>query len=337
MPRLPSRFAAAIPTFAPLFLQRGRRHAEVLLTGAILAPGTRTVASVPRTTGLARERRSVNHHRVLSRAAWCPRAAARLLLGLLTAASVPAGLVALGIDDTIERRRGKRSAAKGVYRDPVRSSRGHFVKASGLRWLSRMLLAPVPWGGAHLGAAVPDGSRPFGAPLPTARAAAQEADGPGAAARVAGPPLAAQPQAGGRGRQQLRRPGTAGRVPLLCTDQACDPMQVLRWSVRRWQVEVTAKPEVRAGSARCATTSGSKRRGNGRAPPPHARRPACSACSPSSPCRQPNSGPGHAGPSQPAPGVASSARPSPTRWQPSAGKPRPALQDGITYAPCHAA
>jgi hypothetical protein len=51
----------------------------------------------------------------------------------------------LGIDDTIERRRGKRIAAKGIYRDPVRSSHGHFVKASGLRWLSLMLLAPVPW------------------------------------------------------------------------------------------------------------------------------------------------------------------------------------------------
>ena len=53
----------------------------------------------------------------------------------------------LGIDDTIERRRGRRIAARGIYRDPVRSSHGHFVKASGLRWLSLMLLAPVPWAG----------------------------------------------------------------------------------------------------------------------------------------------------------------------------------------------
>jgi hypothetical protein len=51
----------------------------------------------------------------------------------------------LGIDDTIERRRGKRIQAKGIYRDPVRSSHSHFVKASGLRWVSLMLLAPVPW------------------------------------------------------------------------------------------------------------------------------------------------------------------------------------------------
>jgi hypothetical protein len=52
-----------------------------------------------------------------------------------------------GLDDTIERRRGKRIAAQGIYRDPVRSSHGHFVKASGLRWLSLMLLVPIPWAG----------------------------------------------------------------------------------------------------------------------------------------------------------------------------------------------
>jgi len=143
MPRLPSRFAAVILTFTPLFLQRSWRHAEVLLTGAILAPGQRTVTSILRITGLSRERRFVNYHRVLSRAAWCPRAASRLLLGLLVAAFAPKGPVVLGIDDTIERRRGKRIAAKGIYRDPVRSSHGHFVKASGLRWLSLMLLAPI--------------------------------------------------------------------------------------------------------------------------------------------------------------------------------------------------
>jgi hypothetical protein len=53
--------------------------------------------------------------------------------------------IVLGIDDTIERRWGKRIEAKGIYRDPVRSSHSHFVKASGLGWLSLMLLRPIPW------------------------------------------------------------------------------------------------------------------------------------------------------------------------------------------------
>jgi hypothetical protein len=147
MPSLPPRFAALVLCFAPLFLQRSWRHAEVLLVGAILAPGRRTVTSILRITGLAREPRFVNYHRVLNRAAWSGRAAGRVLLGLLLDAFAPHGPVILGLDDTIERRRGKRIGAKGIYRDPVRSSRGHFVKASGLRWLSLMLLVPVPWAG----------------------------------------------------------------------------------------------------------------------------------------------------------------------------------------------
>src|SRR5262249_41062383 len=65
---------------------------------------------------------------------------------LLVRALVPTGApVVIGFDDTIERRWGAKISARGIYRDPVRSSKGHFVKASGLRWLSAMLLVKVPW------------------------------------------------------------------------------------------------------------------------------------------------------------------------------------------------
>jgi hypothetical protein len=97
----------------------------VLLIGTILVRGQRTVGSILRITGFSRERRFVNHHRVLDRAAWSGRAAARVLLGLLLDAFVPTGPVLLDLDDTIERRRGKRINAKGIYRDPVSSSHGH--------------------------------------------------------------------------------------------------------------------------------------------------------------------------------------------------------------------
>src|ERR671911_2948560 len=145
---LPPRFADLILAFALVFRQRRSwRHAELLPIGAVLAPGKRTVTSLPRILGLSRERRFTNYHRVLNRAAWDARAAARLLLGLLVAAFAPDGPVLLGIDDTVERRRGRRIRAKGIYRDPVRSSKGHFVKASGLRWLGLMLLTSIPWAG----------------------------------------------------------------------------------------------------------------------------------------------------------------------------------------------
>ncbi|MDJ0391042.1 transposase [Roseomonas sp. E05] len=119
----------------------------MLLVGAILAPSERTVTSLLRVTRLARERYFVNFHRVLSRAVWSSRAASRLLLGHLIETIAPSGPVVLDIDDTIERRRSSRIVAKDIYRDLVRSSHGHFVKVSGLRWISLTLLAPVPWAG----------------------------------------------------------------------------------------------------------------------------------------------------------------------------------------------
>jgi hypothetical protein len=105
------------------------------------------VTSLLRIIGLRGERRFVNYRRVLNRARWRERGAACLLLRWLLAAFVPSGPVLLGLDDTIARRRGKRIPAQGIYRDPVRSSRAHFGKASGLRGISLMLLAPIPWAG----------------------------------------------------------------------------------------------------------------------------------------------------------------------------------------------
>ena len=97
----------------------------------------------------------------------------------------------LGLDDTIERRRCARIAAKGIYRDPVRSSHGHFVKASGLRWLSLMLLVPIPWAERIWALPFLIALAPFRASQPRSRQAAQEADRLGSADRVAGAALAA--------------------------------------------------------------------------------------------------------------------------------------------------
>jgi hypothetical protein len=145
MPTLPATMIAVLSPFAPLFSARVWGHALVLLVGAILAPAQHTVTAALRVTGLAQVRQFHRYHRVLSRAEWSGLAVGRVRLGLLVAAFAPSGPLLFGIDDTLERRRGKRIAAKGIYRDAVRSSHSHFVKASGLRWVSLMLLVPIPW------------------------------------------------------------------------------------------------------------------------------------------------------------------------------------------------
>jgi hypothetical protein len=143
---LPPKMVQVLASFAPLFSKRVFRHAQVLLVGAILAPGTRTVSSALRAMGLDRERRFHRYHRVLSRASWSSRKASRVMLGLLVEAFVPEGSpLVVGIDETLERRYGKKISARGVYRDPVRSTHQTFVKSSGLRWVCAMLLVEIPW------------------------------------------------------------------------------------------------------------------------------------------------------------------------------------------------
>jgi hypothetical protein len=131
--------------FAPLFSARVWRHVLVLVTGTLLTPGKRTVCAALRAMGLSGCKEFSRYHRVLSRARWSSLAVARVLLGLLVAVFAPVGPLVFGLDETIERRWGPKIAAKGLYRDAVRSSKDYFVKVSGLRWLSLMLLVPIPW------------------------------------------------------------------------------------------------------------------------------------------------------------------------------------------------
>jgi hypothetical protein len=147
MDSLPPDVFTMIRVFAPVFTKRVWQRAQVLLIGAILTPGQRTVAAVLRVMGLSDEKGFKNYHRVLSRARWSGLATSRMLLKLLVKTFAPRGRLVVGIDDTIERRWGRQISARGIYRDPVRSSRAHFVKASGLRWLSLMLLVPMAWAG----------------------------------------------------------------------------------------------------------------------------------------------------------------------------------------------
>lgn len=143
---LPLPIILILRQFELVFSERVWEWAKVLLIGAILAPGKRTVTAALRVMGLNNETQFQNYHRVLNRATWSSHALSRILLRLLLRAFVSADApVVVGLDDHIERRRGAKIAAKGIYRDAVRSSKAFFVKTSGLRWVSMMLLAPIPW------------------------------------------------------------------------------------------------------------------------------------------------------------------------------------------------
>ncbi len=146
MRTLPTGMIRVLAPFAPLFSKRVWHHAQLLVVGAILAPGRRTVSSALRAMGLDQHKCFHRYHRVLSRASWSSREVSRILLELLVETFVSeGGPLVVGIDETVERRWGKKISARGVYRDPVRSTHETFVKASGLRWVCVMLLVEVPW------------------------------------------------------------------------------------------------------------------------------------------------------------------------------------------------
>ena len=144
---LPDDIIAIFGAFAPLFTQPTFCNAQILVLGLILAPGTRTVTAALRAMGLSYEKHFQNYHRVLNRAEWSALKVAGILLHLLVRAFAAEGTILMGIDDTLERRRGDKIATKGVYRDPVRSSKSFFVKSTGLRWIVMMLLVPIPFSG----------------------------------------------------------------------------------------------------------------------------------------------------------------------------------------------
>jgi hypothetical protein len=145
LPLAPPILAVWLSVFRPCFTAPVWNHVLVLVAGAVLAPGKRTVTQALRVMGLGDEPGFGRYHEVLNRARWDARGLARRLLLHVLDSLLPTGPVVIGIDDTIERRWGARIKARGIYRDPVRSSKGHFVKTSGLRWLSLMVIVPIPW------------------------------------------------------------------------------------------------------------------------------------------------------------------------------------------------
>ena len=142
---LPEEFSKQISVFAPLFSKKVFEHVKVLLLGCLLTIGRRTVSSALRSVGLSSENRFHKYYRVLSLAKWSAYKASSILLQVLVDCFAPQGVLVFGLDETLERRWGSKIKARGIYRDAVRSSRSHFVKCSGLRWMCLMLLTPISW------------------------------------------------------------------------------------------------------------------------------------------------------------------------------------------------
>ena len=133
----PALILAVLDVFKPEFSPRTWPRVVALILGTVLARGRRTVASALRQMGLQDAPDFSSYHQVFNRAAWSPRRVARRLLN--------AAIATFAIDETLERRWGRKIRIRGHYRDPLASSKEQSVSASGIRWIVLALIVTVPW------------------------------------------------------------------------------------------------------------------------------------------------------------------------------------------------
>ena len=198
-----------------LFTNPTWQKAQLLMVGAILSTGQRTVAAALRVMGRSDQDDFARYHEVLNRAVWSPREAARILL-LLLLQYLDRGdsPLVFGIDETLERRRGAKIRARGIYRDAVRSSRHQLVKASGSALDLPDVAGPSALGRTPLGVAGAHRAGAFVALPPIAGTPAQEDHRLGPADDHAVAPPAAPSPLGAGGRQRLRRPRPPSPLPV---------------------------------------------------------------------------------------------------------------------------
>lgn len=131
--------------FSSEFSRPTLKNIQILLVGAILCRGPRRISSLLRVMGLASGCNFSKYHRFLNRAQWDGLMLARIMLGLLIKLLPDSWPLLIAVDETLERRRGRKIKAKGLYRDAVQSSQSHVVTSYGLKWECMMLMVPLPW------------------------------------------------------------------------------------------------------------------------------------------------------------------------------------------------
>lgn len=164
MQPLQSDILSILTPFATIFFKtKTWNKAILMITGALLCRGGRTVCGVLRALGMEGEKRFDKYHRLLSRDKWDIFKGSKILLKLLSGDNDTP--IVIAIDEHIERRSGRKIKAKGCYRDAVRSSKGFIVRCFGLKWITVMVLRKFSWA-----------NRSFAMPFMTVLASSEKSD-----------------------------------------------------------------------------------------------------------------------------------------------------------------
>lgn len=131
--------------FASVFTQPTYRRAMLLMLGAILTTGRRTVANVLRTVGGLAQGEPSTFQRVLSSARWSGLRLACILTGIIVRCFYSSGIILLAGDDTVDEHRGKKVYGKSRHRDAVRSSHSYTAHRYGHKWVVLTILVKFPF------------------------------------------------------------------------------------------------------------------------------------------------------------------------------------------------
>jgi len=142
---LTGEIISVLVAFASHFTKPTWKNLQILFMGAVLCRGPRRITSILRVMGLIHEKNFSKYHRILSYTKWDGLALSKILLGLLIQILPSSWPILIAVDETLERRKGKKIKAKGVYRDAVRSSQSKIITCFGLKWECMMLIMPLPW------------------------------------------------------------------------------------------------------------------------------------------------------------------------------------------------
>src|SRR2546427_2003655 len=134
---LPRPIISILAHFEPLFTAPTWKKVVILLVGTLLARGRRTVTAALRQMGRQMETHERTFHQVLNRARWSPLKVSKRLLQVLVRTLVSAGGAReIVMDETLERRWGRKISKRGHWRDSLLSSKERSVSSPGLRWVT---------------------------------------------------------------------------------------------------------------------------------------------------------------------------------------------------------
>src|SRR3990172_6164985 len=145
MHSIPKAAEPFIQAFAGAFTRPTFPRFVVLLMGAILTAGRRTINNMLRTVGSLAPGHPSSYHRVLSRRRWSSWRLARALAGYILRHWIPEGPVPLCGDDTVDEHRGKKVYGKAGHRDAVRSTHSFTAYRWGHQGVVLAILVKFPF------------------------------------------------------------------------------------------------------------------------------------------------------------------------------------------------